>query len=48
MGDLRDWFHQQWLKAVEANMLTAIELIKVTLDAMIERGFCRIVNITSQ
>ena len=48
MGDFRDWSHQQWLNAVEANMLTAIELIKATLDPMIERGFGRIVNITSQ
>ena len=48
MGDFRAWTHQQWLKAVEANMLTAIELIKATLDGMVERGFGRIVNITSQ
>ena len=48
MGDFRTWTHQQWLKAVEANMLTAIELIKATLDGMVERGFGRIVNITSQ
>ena len=48
MGDFRAWTHQQWLSAVEANMLTAIELIKNTLDGMIERGFGRIVNITSQ
>ncbi len=48
MGDFRTWTHQQWLNAVEANMLTAIELIKATLDGMVERGFGRIVNITSQ
>ena len=48
MGNFREWTHQQWLSAVEANMLTAIELIKATLDGMIERGFGRIVNITSQ
>ena len=48
MGDFREWSRQQWLDAVEANMLTAIELIKAALDGMIERGFGRIVNITSQ
>ena len=36
-----------WIAAVEANMLTPIELIKATVDGMIERKFGRIVNITS-
>ena len=46
-GDFRDWAREDWLKALEANMLTPIELIKATLDGMIARGFGRIVNITS-
>ncbi len=46
-GDFREWDREQWLKAVEANMLTPIELIKATVDGMAERGFGRIVNITS-
>lgn len=46
-GDFRDWDRDQWIKAVEANMLTPIELIKATVDGMAERGFGRIVNITS-
>ncbi|MBV7484295.1 SDR family oxidoreductase [Bordetella sp. BOR01] len=46
-GDFRDWQREQWLSAVEANMLTPIELIKATVDGMAERGFGRIVNITS-
>lgn len=46
-GNFRDWDRAAWLKAVEANMLTPIELIKATLDGMIARGFGRIVNITS-
>ncbi|MGY6269131.1 SDR family oxidoreductase [Achromobacter denitrificans] len=46
-GDFRDWDRQAWLNAVEANMLTPIELIKATVDGMAERGFGRIVNITS-
>ncbi len=46
-GDFRDWDREAWLKAVDANMLTPIELIKATVDGMAERGFGRIVNITS-
>lgn len=46
-GDFRDWDRAAWLAALEANMLTPIELIKATVDAMAERGFGRIVNITS-
>ncbi len=36
-----------WIKAVDANMLTPIELIKPAVDGMIARRFGRIVNITS-
>ncbi|MCZ2291772.1 MAG: SDR family oxidoreductase [Burkholderiales bacterium] len=46
-GDFRDWSREDWVKAVDANMLTPIELIKATVDGMAERGFGRIVNITS-
>jgi NADP-dependent 3-hydroxy acid dehydrogenase YdfG len=46
-GDFRDWTRDDWIKAVDANMLTPIELIKATVDGMAERGFGRIVNITS-
>ena len=46
-GNFRDWDRQAWISAVDANMLTPIELIKATLDGMLERGFGRIVNITS-
>ncbi len=46
-GDFRDWGRDEWIKAVDANMLTPIELIKATVDGMAERGFGRIVNITS-
>ncbi|MFQ5466636.1 MAG: SDR family oxidoreductase [Kiloniellaceae bacterium] len=46
-GDFRNWTRDDWIKALDANMLTAIELIKATVDAMIERRFGRIVNITS-
>ncbi|MCG5075409.1 SDR family oxidoreductase [Paraburkholderia tagetis] len=46
-GDFRDWSRGDWVAAVDANMLTPIELIKATVDGMTERGFGRIVNITS-
>jgi 3-oxoacyl-[acyl-carrier protein] reductase len=46
-GDFRDWGRDDWVKAVDANMLTPIELIKATVDGMAARGFGRIVNITS-
>ena len=46
-GDFRDWDRDVWLKAIDANMLTPIELIRRTVDAMIARRFGRIVNITS-
>lgn len=46
-GDFRDWDRAAWIKALEANMLTPIELIKATVDGMIARKFGRIVNITS-
>jgi 3-oxoacyl-[acyl-carrier protein] reductase len=46
-GDFRNWDREAWLKAVDANMLTPIELIKATVDGMAARGFGRIVNITS-
>jgi 3-oxoacyl-[acyl-carrier protein] reductase len=46
-GDFRDWGREAWISALEANMLTPIELIKATVDGMIARGFGRIVKITS-
>jgi 3-oxoacyl-[acyl-carrier protein] reductase len=46
-GDFRDWDRDAWIKAIDANMLTPIELIKATVDGMARRGFGRIVNITS-
>ena len=46
-GDFRDWDRDTWIKALDANMLTPIELIKATVDGMIARKFGRIVNITS-
>ena len=46
-GDFREWGEEEWFKALNANMVTAILLIRATLDGMIARRFGRIVNITS-
>ncbi|MDR3439827.1 SDR family oxidoreductase [Telmatospirillum sp.] len=46
-GDFRDWGREEWNKALDANMLTPIFLIKEVIDGMIARKFGRIINITS-
>ncbi len=46
-GDFRDWDREVWIRALDANMLTPIELIKATVDGMMARKFGRIINITS-
>jgi 3-oxoacyl-[acyl-carrier protein] reductase len=46
-GDFRDWDRDAWIKALDANMITPILLIRGLVDGMIERRFGRIVNITS-
>ncbi len=46
-GNFRDWGQSDWMAAINANMLSAIDLIRRNLDGMIERRFGRIVNITS-
>ena len=45
--DFRQVDHAAMLAGIEANMLTPIELVKAVIDGMTERGFGRIVNITS-
>jgi len=46
-GNFRDWDRETWIKALNGNMLSAIFMIKDTVDGMIARKFGRIVNITS-
>ncbi len=46
-GNFRDWERDAWIAALDANMLMPIELMKATVDGMAQRGFGRIVNITS-
>jgi len=47
VGAFRDWRRDDWLKTIDANMLAPIEMIRLTVDAMIARRFGRIVNVTS-
>lgn len=46
-GDFKDWDRDTWMKALEANMITPILLMRAVVDGMIGRRFGRIVNITS-
>ena len=46
-GDFRDWSRDDWIAALDMNMLAPIEMIRATLDSMIARRWGRIVNITS-
>jgi 3-oxoacyl-[acyl-carrier protein] reductase len=46
-GDFRDWDRDTWIRALDANMLAPIFLIRAVIDGMIARRFGRIVNITS-
>lgn len=43
-----DWDREDFIKALDANMLTPIALMKAVLPGMMERGWGRVVNITSQ
>jgi len=47
-GHWSDWERDDFIKALDANMLTPIALMKGTLPAMIDQGWGRVVNITSQ
>ena len=46
-GDFREWEREDWIRALDANMLTPIAMIRATVDTMIARRFGRVVNITS-
>ncbi|MDE0589277.1 SDR family oxidoreductase [Halocynthiibacter sp. C4] len=47
-GMWSDWEREDFIKAIDANMLTPIALMKALLPKMIEKGWGRVVNITSQ
>lgn len=46
-GDFHNCTHVDWIAAADQIMLSAIELIRLIIDCMAERGFGRIINITS-
>jgi 3-oxoacyl-[acyl-carrier protein] reductase len=47
-GDFRDWRHDDWMAALDMMMLSPIEMMRLTVDGMMTRGFGRIVNIVSR
>jgi 3-oxoacyl-[acyl-carrier protein] reductase len=47
-GDFRDWSRDDWIAALDAMMLSPIEMMRLTVDGMMARGFGRIVNIVSR
>ncbi len=47
-GMWTDWVREDFIKALDANMLTPIALMKAVVPGMMERGWGRVVNITSQ
>ena len=46
-GSWRDWAREDFQRAIEANMLTPILLMQAILQGMCDRGWGRVVNITS-
>ncbi|MGP9803522.1 SDR family oxidoreductase [Paracoccus sp. NSM] len=47
-GDWRDWTRDDFIRALDANMLSAVALMQALVPGMMERGWGRVVNITSQ
>ncbi|ARP98547.1 SDR family oxidoreductase [Pseudorhodoplanes sinuspersici] len=47
-GDFRAWTREDWLGAIDAMMLGPIDMMRRTVDGMMERGFGRIINIVSR
>lgn len=47
-GQWTDWTRDDFIKAIDANMLSAIALMQALVPGMMERGWGRVVNITSQ
>jgi len=46
-GRFQDWDRDAWIAALDANLLAPVLMIRAVIDGMVERGFGRIVNITS-
>ncbi len=46
-GHFKNWSREDWIAALDANMLGAIDFIQKTIDPMVAKGWGRIVNVTS-
>ena len=47
-GDFRAWSRDDWIAALDAMMLSPIEMMRLTVDGMMARGFGRVLNIVSR
>ncbi len=47
-GDFRNWSRDDWIAALDAMMLSPIEMMRLTVDGMMARGFGRVLNIVSR
>ena len=47
IAHFKNWDREDWIRAINENMLTSIEMIKAVIDSMVSKKFGRIVNITS-
>jgi len=47
-GMWQDWSRDDFVKALDANMLTPVALMQALVPGMMKRGWGRVVNITSQ
>jgi 3-oxoacyl-[acyl-carrier protein] reductase len=47
-GDFRNWTRDDWIAALDSMMLGPIEMIRLTVDGMMARGFGRVINIVSR
>jgi 3-oxoacyl-[acyl-carrier protein] reductase len=47
-GDFRGWSRDDWMAALDAMMLSPIDMMRRTVDGMMARGFGRVVNIVSR
>ena len=47
-GDFRTWTRDDWIAALDSMMLSHIEMMRLTVDGMMQRGFGRVINIVSR
>ena len=47
-GDYRHWSRDDWITALDSMMLSPIEMMRLTVEGMMARGFGRVVNIVSR